>query len=125
MRLVMSVALAFALLALGSATRAEDQPEGSIGVKVNLEGGKIVVEEPIKGGPAEKAGIKANDVIVQVDDFKVKDDAGEDDLNAMIKEIVRRKPGTKVKVGIKRDGKDMTVEVTVGKRSEVIPKGKG
>ena len=30
-------------------------------------------------------------------------------------------PGTKIKLGIKRDGKDMTVEVTVGKRSEIFP----
>ena len=124
MRLVMSVALAVGLLAVGSATRADDKEEGSIGVKVKLEDGKIIVDEPIKGSPAEKAGIKANDVIVQVGDFKVKDNAEEDDVTAMVKKIVKLKPGSKVKVGVKRDGKDMTVEVTVGKRSEVIPKDK-
>src|SRR5688500_3794996 len=60
MRLVMSAALAVGLLAIGSATRADDKEEGSIGVKVKLEDGKIIVDEPIKGSPAEKAGIKAN-----------------------------------------------------------------
>jgi C-terminal processing protease CtpA/Prc len=124
MRVIVTFALAVALAALGSATRAEDQPEGSIGVKIDLRDGKIVVAEPIKGSPAEKAGIKADDVIVKVGDFQVKDNAEEADVMAMVQQIVKLKPGTKVKVEIKRDGKDMTIEVTVGKRSEIIPKDK-
>jgi S1-C subfamily serine protease len=103
---------------LGTA-RAEDEP-GSIGVKLKLEDGKIVVDEPIKDSPAEKAGIKAGDIILKLNDYKVKDDAEMEDLTDLVKEVVKQKPGEKVKVAIKRDGKDMTIEVTVGKRSEVI-----
>src|SRR5215213_8362447 len=97
MRLLVTTALAVALVAFGPA-RAEDPPEGSIGVR-----------------------IKAGDVIVKVDDYKVKDNVEQDDLQDTVKEIVKHKPGTKIKLGIKRDGKDMTVEVTVGKRSEIFP----
>ena len=120
MRLIVTTALAVALVAFGPA-RAEDPPEGSIGVQIKIDEGKIVVVEPIKDGPAEKAGIKAGDVIVKVDDYKVKDNVEQDDLQDTVKEIVKHKPGTKIKLGIKRDGKDMTVEVTVGKRSEIFP----
>src|SRR5262245_15408660 len=120
MRLIVPFALAAALVAFGS-IRAEDPPEGSIGVQIKIDEGKIVVVEPIKDGPADKAGIKAGDVIVKVDDFKVKDNVEQDDLVDTVKEIVKHKPGTKIKLGIQRDGKDMTVEVTVGKRSEIFP----
>jgi C-terminal processing protease CtpA/Prc len=110
------------LLFAGSvAVRADDPPEGSIGVQVKIDEGKIVVVEPFKGSPAEKAGIKAGDVIVKINDYKVKDTVEQEDLQETVKEIIKQKPGTKIKVGIKRDGKDMTIEVTVGKRSEVIP----
>src|SRR5262245_54902055 len=54
MRSLISVAVAVALLG-GMAVGAEDPPEGSIGVQVKIEEGKIVIVEPVKGGPAEKA----------------------------------------------------------------------
>jgi putative serine protease PepD len=120
MRLLMSVSLAALFVAVGSA-RAEDPPEGSIGVMVDRTTGRIVVKETVKDGPAEKAGLKAGDVIVQVNDHKVKEPVEQDELEAAVKEIVKHKPGTKIKLGIQRDGKDMTIEVTVGKRSEIFP----
>jgi len=123
MRLVMSVALAAALLAGGPA-RAEDLPEGSIGLRVELKDAKIVVKEPIKGGPAEKAGLKPGDVIVKVNDYQVMDKVDQFELERAVREIVKQKPGAKVKLEVKRDGKDMTVEVAVVKRTEVYPKDK-
>ncbi len=42
-----------------------------IGVEVSLENGQIKVVEPIDDSPALKAGIKAGDIIVQIDDYKV------------------------------------------------------
>jgi C-terminal processing protease CtpA/Prc len=124
MRLLVSFALAGVLVATGSLARAEDPPEGSIGVQIRIDDGKIVVVEPIKGSPAEKAGLKPDDVIVKIDDFKVKDNVTEEDLSATVKEITKHKPGDKIKIGIKRGDKDMTIEVTVGKRSDIFPKDK-
>ena len=120
MRLVPSVGL-LVLLTAAVPARAEDPPEGSIGVMVERTTGQIVVKEAVKDGPAEKAGLKAGDVIVQVNDHKVKEPVDQDELVAAVTEIVKHKPGTKVKLVIKRDGKEMTVEVTVGKRSEIFP----
>jgi C-terminal processing protease CtpA/Prc len=125
MRLFVSFALAAALVAFGSSTRAEDLPEGSIGVQIKISEDKatIVVVEPLKGSPAEKAGIKADDVIVKVDDLKVKEkDLEPSDMQAVVKEITKHKPGEKVKVTVKRGDKEMVIEVTVGKRSDIFPK---
>lgn len=120
MRVFVSFALAALLVTVGSAIRAQDEPKGVIGVKLKIDDGKIVVEEPIKNGPADKAGIKANDVILKVDDFKVKDKAEEDDLAELRKEVTKHNPGDKIKVTVKRGDKEMTVEVTVAKPGEVF-----
>ena len=115
MRLLVSLAVA-TLLSAGAAARADDPPEGSIGVQVKVEDGKIIVVSTIEKGPAEKAGIKANDVILKVGDFKA------ENLEDTVKEIVKHKPGDKLKVTVEREGKEKVIEVTVGKRSEIIPK---
>jgi carboxyl-terminal processing protease len=122
MRQLVAFAVAAAFVAAAPAVRAQDDPpEGSIGVQIKVEDGKIVVVEPIKDSPADKAGIKADDVIVKINDYKVKDNVEQEDLQEAVKEIVKHKPGTKIKIGIKRGDKDMTIEVTVGKRSEIFP----
>jgi predicted metalloprotease with PDZ domain len=113
---------AFLMLAIGANARADD--EGSIGVQIKLDDGKVVVVEPIKGSPADKAGIKADDVILKVNDYKVKEKAEPEDLQDAVKEVVKHKPGEKIKLTIKRGDKEMVVEVTVGKRSEIFPKEK-
>jgi C-terminal processing protease CtpA/Prc len=119
----MRVTLCCALVVLAVAcvgARADDAPQGLIGLKLKVEDGKVVVVEPLKDSPADKAGFKPDDVILKVDNFKVKDNAEQEDLMATIKEIVTHKPGDKIKLTIKRADKEMTIEVTVGKRSEII-----
>ena len=37
-----------------------------IGAEVSLDNGKVVVVSPIKGSPAEKAGIRPKDLILSV-----------------------------------------------------------
>lgn len=68
------------------------------------------VERVLPGGPAEKAGIKADDVIVSVDEALV---AGEASVREWLSD---RKPGDRVKLGVLRDGKRQTVEVVLGER---------
>ena len=123
MRLFAAIALTAALTLVATTGRADDVPEGSIGVQIKIDDGKIVVVEPIKDSPADKAGIKPGDVIVKVNDFAVKQkDATEEDLHATVKEVVKHKPGTKIKVTVKRGDKEMALDVTVGKRAEIFPK---
>jgi serine protease Do len=69
--------------------------------------------------PGDKAGLKVGDVITQLNGKKV-DDAGQ--LQVLISQ---QRPGTKVELGIIRDGKSQTVPVTLesldAKRSDAKP----
>jgi carboxyl-terminal processing protease len=124
MRLFATVAV-IAIAGLAPAVRADDPivPKGVLAVKIRVTDGQVVIDETFPGGPAEKAGLKAGDVFLKVNDYKVKDkDADQEDLEAMAKEIVKNVAGTKIKVTVKRDGKEMTVEATLAKPGEFKPK---
>lgn len=73
------------------------------------EKGQITIVAPIKDTPADKAGIKAGDVIKKVDDFDTKDKT----LNETVNRI-KGKKGTKVKLTLERDGNTIMIEVTRG-----------
>jgi len=65
--------------------------------------------DPVQpGGPAANAGIKTNDVITRIDKDQVRT---ESDLAVA---MVHHKPGDKVDVDLFRDGKKLTVQVTLG-----------
>jgi S1-C subfamily serine protease len=61
-----------------------------------------------KGGPAERAGMKAGDIITSFDGKPV---AGPTDLLAMIRSHA---PGDKVKITFRRGSSEKTVDVTLG-----------
>ena len=69
-----------------------------------------LVEDVTPGGPADKAGIKNGDVIRKLDG-KTVGDSGQ--LTAMVTDI---NPGTEVALDILRDGKPMTIHLTLGER---------
>ncbi len=72
----------------------------------------IIIRAVTPGQPADKAGLKAQDVIVSINGRMLKD--GDD----LVNDISARKPGTTVTIGYLRDGKQMTATVTVGDRSK-------
>ena len=61
-----------------------------------------------KDGPADKAGLKAGDVIIKLGDSKV---GNIDDFDGALRKF---KAGDKVIVVVKRDGKEMILSVTLG-----------
>ena len=70
------------------------------------EKGRPVVISPIEGTPAYRAGIKAGDVIIEVD--------GEDTSNMSLMEVVQRirgKVGTKVTLTIYRKGLEKPIKI--------------
>jgi serine protease Do len=77
----------------------------SLGLK---EAKGALVDEPQDGSPASKAGLKSRDVILSVDGRSIKD--GRD----LARVIANEKPGESIKLSIMRDGKERTVELTVG-----------
>ncbi|WP_459501832.1 S41 family peptidase [Bacillus sp. C1] len=85
-----------------------------IGAEVNKTDGKLIIVSPIKGSPAEKAGIKPNDQILSVDGNSVKDLSREE---AVLK--IRGKKGTDVTLEIKRSGVADPIEYKI--KREKIP----
>ncbi|MCX4828202.1 MULTISPECIES: S1C family serine protease [unclassified Streptomyces] len=91
-----------------------------IGASVSLEegtGGAKITEQGAGGsaavtanGPADKAGLKPGDVITKLDDQPI--DSGP----TLIGQIWTHKPGDSVKLTYTRDGKEHTVDVTLGER---------
>ena len=73
------------------------------------EGGAYV-EMIVDGSPADKAGIKEGDVIVAFNGEVVR---GPSRLGEKIRGA---KPGDKVKIDVKRDGKPVSIQVTMGER---------
>lgn len=76
------------------------------GAYVFAEGGRSAV---VSGSPADKAGVKDKDIITKVNDIEVGDKGS---VASLVGEYA---PGDKVQLTILRDGKTMTVTVTLAK----------
>ena len=68
-----------------------------------------LVAEPQKGSPAADAGVKSGDVVTAVDGVAI------DGPRELSRKIAGLGPDKKVELTVWRDGKDMTVPVTLGK----------
>jgi S1-C subfamily serine protease len=88
-----------------------DEP-GYIGVQIKLaEDNKgIEVVEAVADAPADKAGVKAGDVITKLNGKEV------GDLNDFVQKVRDVKPGDTLTLAVTRDGKDMEIKVKVGKK---------
>ena len=97
------------------ATVQKISPEIAESLGLKQTGGALVADV-VRGGPAEKAGLKVGDVIVEFDKKIIKDSA---DLPAAVARVA---PGTSVQLKIAREGKQISLPITVGemKDSEVI-----
>jgi len=77
-----------------------------IGAELGMKGGQVVVVSPLKGSPAEKAGIKAGDFMIKVNNEAIKGMV----LTQVVSKI-RGDKGTKVTLTLNREGKEYTVDV--------------
>ena len=81
---------------------------GGLGIEVTMDDGFVKVVAPIDGTPAKRAGVQAGDLIVRLDDKPVKGMT----LNEAV-QIMRGKPGTKIRLTIIREGRDKPLQVTI------------
>ena len=81
--------------------------------------GGVLVASVTPGFPADKAGIRKQDVITAIDGRTVKD--GDD----LVSDISPRRPGTSVRLTYLRDGKQNQATVTIADRAEMIAKTDG
>ncbi|MCB0844758.1 MAG: S41 family peptidase, partial [Bacteroidetes bacterium] len=75
---------------------------GGIGALIGKRKGNIVVLEPYDGYPAQKAGLKAGDQILQIEDTKI----GSDKEVSDVRDLLRGEEGTPVKLTIQRLGEE-------------------
>lgn len=87
-----------------------------IGAWVNTEGEFLTITEPMKGSPAEAAGLKAGDQIIAVDGV---------DMTGTLAELARQKvlglAGTQVVLTIKRAGVEQPFDVPITRAQITIP----
>jgi serine protease Do len=72
----------------------------------------VLINEVFKGQPADKAGIKAGDVILSIDGVRT---GSANDLRNTVASI---EPGKKVPIEIVRDGKEKTIQAVLSMRDE-------
>ncbi|MCF8007812.1 MAG: S41 family peptidase [Methylovulum sp.] len=83
---------------------------GGLGIEVTMENGFIKVVSPIDDTPAQKAGIKAGDVFVKLDDKPVKGMSLADAVKMM-----RGEPGSKIVLTVVREGADTPLKITIAR----------
>ena len=87
-----------------------------IGAYIDVRDGQPLIVEPIEQSPAERAGIKAGDLIMKVD--------GKDVRGVTIDELrtlVRGPRGTSVTLTIQRPGESGTIDITVQRDEIRVP----
>ncbi len=91
--------------ALGVQMVGQIDPETARAYNLPVNHGVVVT--PVTGSPAERAGIKAYDIVVAIDGQKI------ETQNDLRRELFRKKPGDTVKVEVVREGKRLTFPVTL------------
>jgi S1-C subfamily serine protease len=71
----------------------------------------IIVTQIIAGSGAAQAGLKVNDVLTKINDQQI------DGTHPISSILLHTRPGDKVKLTIIRDGKQQTVDLTLGRQS--------
>ena len=78
-----------------------------------------LVTSVISGGPAERAGVRANDVIIGLNGNPV------DDPNALRNAVASTQPGTQVELTVWRNGGEQRLRVTLGELRTQAPQQRG
>ena len=81
---------------------------GGLGLEVGMEDGLVKVISPIEDTPADRAGVKAGDLIFKLDDKLVKGLTLTDAVKRM-----RGKPKTQIRLSILRKGEPQPIEITL------------
>ena len=81
---------------------------GGLGIEISLENGLVKVIAPMDDTPAMKAGVKAGDLIIKLDDKPIKGMP----LNKAV-DLMRGKPGTDITLTILREGEEKPLLITI------------
>ena len=89
---------------------ATSQAKGYLGIQFKLQedGRGFLIQEVLDDSPANKAGLKAKDVILKIDGTEPTS------LKEFLAIMGLHQPGDKIVLEIRRDGKDKEIKVTLG-----------
>lgn len=97
-------------------TESLDGAFEGVGIQFNIMNDTVMVVAVVSGGPSEKAGIRAGDRIISVNDSTI---AGNGVTNNQVFKLLRGKKGTTVRLGIHRPGFPETYTFDI--KRDVIP----
>jgi len=78
-----------------------------IGAMIMKSGKEVIVSEPYEGMPAQRNGIRAGDVILEVDDIKIENKSVNE-----VSSLLKGTPNTIIKLKLKRPGEKKVIEKT-------------
>jgi len=81
---------------------------GGLGIEISMEDGFVKVVAPIDDTPAQRAGMKAGDLIIRLDDKSVKGMS----LTDAVK-IMRGEPGSPITLTVVREGVDKPLSIEI------------
>lgn len=87
-----------------------------VGMEVGLRDDMIVVIAPLKGTPADKAGVLSGDRILQIDERSTQGFTVDEAVNA-----IRGKKGESVTLTLAREGRDVPFQITIVRDVIKIP----
>jgi len=87
-----------------------------VGMEVGIKDGKLIVVAPLKGTPAERAGVQSGDIILKIDDT----DSVSLPVDSAVK-LIRGKSGTTVNLLLGRVGSKSPLEVPIVRSTIEIP----
>ena len=91
-------------------------PELAESFKLPSTGGALIAGV-LRGGPADRAGVKPGDILLAVNGKPV------DDSAAMLNQISGLQPGKMAALKIRRNKTEMSLQVSVGKRPKMAQEG--
>ena len=83
---------------------------GGIGALIRRNDHFTVITDPYKDFPADKAGLKAGDVIIEIDGQSIKDKSAQE-----VSELLKGTPNTEVNLLIERPGSDEKIKKTIAR----------
>ncbi len=85
---------------------------GWLGVSVEERDGRVVIAGIDRTGPAARGGVRAGDTVVAINGDRVESSRG------LIRSVAAVAPGNTVKLTVRRQGRELDIPVTVGRRPQ-------
>ncbi len=89
---------------------------GGIGAIIRRGTDAVVIAEPYENSPAARSGLKAGDLLTEINGKPVKDQAITD-----VSEMLKGAPGTQIELTVKRPYENKTFKKTITREQIVIP----